>query len=470
MTSRLRPILFLFLLLLLPACLGQHSSGEKDDLPQIVKRGKLIAITSYSQTSYIIYRGQPMGYEYELLERLAEELGLELEIVIADDLDRLMDMLLKGKGDLIAFNLTITNDRKKRVAFTDPHMTTRQVLVQRKPQNWRDMKHHEIDAALIRNPIDLEGRTVFVRRGSSYYERLVNLEEEIGGEIDIVTVPGSVETEELIRRVADGEIDYTVADENIAAINRTFYTDLDIGTRISLPQRIGWAVRKDSPELLKAINGWLARMKQSSEYNVIYNKYFKNRQGFRRRLRSEYSSRTGGQLSPWDDMIKAHASQLGWDWRLLASMIYQESEFDSTAQSWAGATGLMQMMPAIAIKFGVVDPIDPEQSLAAGTAYLHYLQGLYPDITDLAERQKFVLASYNAGENHIADARRLTKKLGGDPNVWDQVAEYLLLKSDPAYYADDVVRYGYCRGEEPINYVAEILRRLDHYKRLIPAD
>lgn len=438
------------------------------DLAQIQQRGKLIAITAYSQTSYLIYRGEPMGYEYELLQRLAEHLGLDLEIVVADDFDELVELLLQGKGDVIAYNLTITNERKKRVAFTDAHTITRQVLIQRKPKNWRELKRHELDAVLIRNPIELDGKTVYVRRGSSYFERLVHLEDEIGGRINIVTVPGDIATEELIRRVADGEIAYTVADENVAAINKTYYTDIDIGTRISLPQRIGWAVRKSSPELLKAINGWLADMKQSAEYNVIYNKYFKNRQGFRRRMRSEFTSYAGGQLSPWDAMIKAHAAQLDWDWRLLAAMIYQESEFDSTAQSWAGAAGLMQMMPAIAAKFGVEDPVDPEQSLAAGTAYIRYLQELYPEITDPEERQKFVLASYNAGENHIADARRLTAKYGGDPNRWDDVAKYLLLKSDPHFYTDEVVRYGYCRGEEPLNYVSEILRRYAHYKQLIP--
>jgi membrane-bound lytic murein transglycosylase F len=440
------------------------------DLSQIQKRGKLIAITAYSQTSYIIYRGQPMGYEYELLQRLTEHLGLDLEIVVAENFDQLVDLLLQGKGDLIAYNLTITNERKRRVAFTDPHTITRQVLVQRKPENWRELKRHEIDAAMIRNPIDLEGKTVHVRRGSSYFERLTHLEDEIGGKIKIVTVPGNVATEELIRRVADGEIDYTVADENVAAINKTFYPDLDIGTRISLPQRVGWAVRKSSPALLKAVNNWLGEMKQSSEYNVIYNKYFKNRQGFRRRMSSEFTSYSGGQLSPWDEMIKSHAAQLGWDWRLLAAMVYQESEFDSTALSWAGAAGLMQMMPAIAAKFGVVDPTNPEQSLAAGTAYLYYLQGLYPEIVDLSERQKFVLASYNAGENHIADARRLTAKFGGDQNSWGDVAKYLLLKSDPVFYNDPAVRYGYCRGEEPLNYVTEILRRYSHYEQLIPAE
>lgn len=461
----------LLLLCLLSGCSSDGGSrGVSVDLEDIRERGALRAITSYSQTSYLIYRGQPMGYEYELLERLANHLDLDLEIVVAEDLDDIINMLKAGEGDIIAHNLTITRERKKQVAFTIAHTTTHQVLVQRKPENWRAMKRHEIDAMLIRNPIDLEGKTVHVRRGSAYYDRLVNLEDEIGGDINIVTVPGSMETEEIIEQVADGEIEYTVADENIAAINRTYFTDLDIGTRISLPQRVGWAVRKNSPELLEAVNAWLAEMKETTEYYVIYNKYFKNRRAFRRRVRSAFTSHTGGQLSPYDPMIQQHARQIGWDWRLLASMIYQESGFDSTAESWAGAVGLMQMMPAIARQFGVDNPLDPEQSLAAGTAYIRYLQDLYPEIPNRGTRQKFVLASYNAGENHLADARRLAEKYGADPNVWDDsVEKYLLLKSDPEYYNDDVVYYGYCRGEETQAYVDDILERYEHYVRLIPA-
>lgn len=454
------------------ACDGERTGGNEVsvDLDTIRERGTLRAITSYSQTSYLIYRGQPMGYEYELLERLADHLDLDLKIVVAEDLDEIITMLKQGKGDIIAHNLTITRDRKKQVAFTLPHTTTHQVLVQRKPENWRQMKRHEIDAMLIRNPIDLDGKTVHVRRGSSYYDRLINLEDEIGGDIDIVTVPGSTETEELIEMVADGEIEYTIADENIAAINKTYFTDLDIGTRISLPQRVAWAVRKSSPELLEAVDEWLGEMKETTEYYVIYNKYFKNRRAFRRRVKSAFTSHSGGRLSPYDDLIKQHAEQIGWDWRFLASMIYQESEFDSTAESWAGAVGLMQMMPAIARQFGVDNPIDPAQSLAAGTAYISYLQDLYPEIEDEAIRRKFVLGAYNAGENHIADARRLAGKYGADPNVWeDSVEKYLLLKSDPEYYNDEVVYYGYCRGEETKAYVDDILERYEHYQRLIPA-
>lgn len=438
------------------------------DLPQIRERGKLIAITSYSSTSYFLYRGQPMGYEYELLERLANHLNLDLEIVIAKNLDEIIDMLLNGKGDVIAHFLTITKERKKKIAFTEHHTITKQVLVQRKPENWRQMKLHNIEKQLIRNPLDLIGQKVYVRKNSSYYYRLLNLSEEMGGDIELVPVSGNQTTGEIIKKVAEGGIDYTVADENIALINATYYSDLDVETAVSFPQRIAWAVRKSSPELLKVLNEWIQNMKKTTDYYVIYNKYFKNKKAFKRRIKSEFFSKTGGKISRYDKLIRTYAGQISWDWRLLASLVYQESRFNPKTESWAGARGLMQLMPATAKQFGAVDLFDPEQSFNAGAAYLNYLQNLWIEIPDSLERLKFVIASYNAGEGHVADARRLAEKYKKNSDKWkDNVDQYILLKSNPTYYNDEVVKYGYCRGEEPYNYVKEIMERYEHYKKFI---
>ncbi|NQS97410.1 MAG: transporter substrate-binding domain-containing protein [candidate division Zixibacteria bacterium] len=438
------------------------------DLGEIKERGKLIAITGYNATGYFIYKGQPMGYEYELLESLAKHLGLEIEIRIARNMNDIFKTLNSGEGDLIAHGLTITKERTKRVTFTKYHNLSRQVLVQRKPENWRQLKLHEIDKRLIRNPIDLIGKKVYVRRGSSYYSRLVNLSEEIGGDIEIIEVPGNVSTEELISQVALGEIEFTIADENIALINQAYHSDLDVGTAVSFPQRIAWAVRKTSPELLAAVDDWITVMKDCTDYYVIYNKYFKNRRAFRERIRSDYYSLTGGGISKYDELIRENAGVLKWDWRLLASLIYQESQFDPLTKSWAGAVGLMQLMPKTGAQFGGKNLSDPAENIKAGTAFLKWLDDYWKDIPDSTEQLKFILASYNAGQGHIADARRLTEKFGRYPNVWeDNVAYYILKKANREYFNDEVVKYGYCRGEEPFNYVDEILERYEHYMKLV---
>lgn len=437
------------------------------DLPQILERGKLVALTGYSATSYFIYRGEPMGFEYELLKLLAEDLGVDLEIVPVRNLDRIFSLLNEGKGDIVAYSMTITKARKRFVSFTDAHTLIRQVLVQRLPDNWHRMKRHEIERMLIRNVTDLIGKKVYVRKGSSYYHRLVHLSDEIGGDIDIVEVPGDVSTEELIAKVSRGEIDYTVADENLAQINATYYQNIDIETPISLPQRIAWAVRKNSPQLREAINRWLKRIKREPTFNVLYNKYHRNRRFFRQRVASEFSSLAGNKISPYDDLIKQEARKLGWDWRLLASQLYQESQFDPNARSWAGARGLMQVMPATARQMGLKRIHDPAENLAAGVRYLQWLQKRWEEIPDSLDRIKFVLASYNVGLGHVEDARNLARKYGHDPNRWEDVAEFLLKKSKKKYFNDEVVQYGYCRGEEPVNYVTEILERYEHYKTFI---
>lgn len=438
------------------------------DLPKIEEQRVLRAITIYSATSYFIYKGRPMGYEYELLKRLADYMGLKLKIVIAKDINKIFELLNNGKGDIAAAGLTITKDRTKKVDFTEYHNTIRQVLVQRKPPNWRLMKKHEIDDMLIRNPIELIGKKVHVRRASSYYSRLKNLSEEIGGDIKIVEVPGNFATEKIIKQVANGEIEYTVADENIALINQAYYPILDVETPVSFPQRIAWAVRKTSPKLLVVVNQWINDMKEKVDYYVIYNKYFKNRREYRERLESDYFSISGGSISRFDAIIKQYADSLGWDWRLLASQIYQESRFNPKAKSWAGAVGLMQMLPETAREYGAKNIYDTHENLKASANYLKWLLNYWEDIEDETERVKFAMASYNCGFGHVEDAQKLAEKYDAESDVWtDQVNQYILKLSEKEFFNDDVVQFGYCRGEEPYKYVQEIFERYEHYKRLI---
>ncbi len=439
------------------------------DLPSILERDTLNAITAYSSTSYFIYRGKQMGYEYELLKRFAKFLGVELNIKLSRNLDELFKMLNKGEGDLIAYNLTVTQKRKNRAAFSKPHNYVKQVLVQQKPDKWRYMRTSQLNDHLLRNPVNLAGDTVWVRRNSAYYDRMQNLEQEIGGDIHIQRADPNVETEELIRRVAKGEIQYTVADENIARINQTYYDNIDVRTELSFPQKIAWAVRKNAPKLLDTLNHWINSVKGSRDYNVIYNKYYRNRKASEKRMRSAFFTATSNQLSEFDPLFKKYSEQLPYDWLLLASLSYQESRFNPRITSWAGAKGLMQLMPSTARQYGITNLTNPEKSVQAGVKYLKWLdEDIWAKrISDVDERKRFVLASYNAGPGHVLDARRLTKKYDGNPNKWENVSEFLLKKSNPKYYNDPVVKYGYCRGREPYKYVSQILTRYKHYKRFL---
>ena len=456
-------ILFLLVIVNLLSC------SSENKLQEIKKSGKLVALTGYNAYSYFIYKGEPMGFEYDLVKKLADHLGVSLELIIVKDIRQMFDMLQSGKGDIIAFNLTITKERTDEVDFTNSINTTKQVLVQRKPENWRDMKLHEIEKELIRDPVDLIGKTIVVRNNSSYIQRLQNLSEEIGGDINIVEAEPELTIEDLIAQVAKGEIDYTVSDDNIADLNEIYYSNIDVKTSISLSQRVAWAVKKNSNEFLEEINHWLDSLKTTSDFAVIYNKYFNNRYSYKRRVTSDYFSNTGGGISKYDDLIKKYCSAIGWDWRLGAAMIYQESQFDPDAKSWAGAVGLMQLLPRTGVQYGSKNLSDPEQNIKAGFKYISYLNDYWnEEVKDSLERIKFVLASYNIGLNHIVDARNLALKYGANPDIWfDNVEYYLSLKSEPEYYSDEVVNAGYAKGEEAINYVKEILDRYEQYKQLI---
>jgi len=442
------------------------SGREVNDLTEILEKGKLIAITDYNSTDYFIYRGQPMGYQYDMLQDLADHMNIKLDVVVSSSLEETINCLRMGDCDLIALNLTVTRQRRSQVNFIIPHGQTRQVLIQRKPENWERMSPSRVDRALIRNQLDLAGEKVYVQHNSAFYRRMLNLTEEIGDTIQIVDVPEEAET--LIMLVADGQIDYTVCDENVAKVNQTYYPNLDIQTAISFPQNLAWAVNSEATELKQVIDEWLRQYRKSTRYAVIYNKYFKNQRSASI-VKSDLFTLSSGKISAYDDHIREYSEQIGWDWRLLASMIYQESRFDPGARSWAGAFGLMQLMPVTARRFGINMNSPVKDQINAGTQFIRWLDKRFiTSIPDKEERIKFILASYNVGPGHVFDAIRLADKNGKDPQKWhDSVDEYLLKKTNPQFYRDPVVKYGYCRGTETIKYVNQVLDRYDHYRNII---
>lgn len=435
------------------------------DLDSILRRGYISALVDNNSISYFIYKGEPMGYDYELLKLFADHLHVDLKINVTKGIGTAIDKLNKGEGDILAYPMTVTKQRKQFVSFTRPHFNSYQVLVQRKPEGWRHLTTDQIDEAVIRNATDLIGKMVHVPRNSTFIHRLENLSEEIGGDIIIKVDSADAESEDLIRQVARGTIDLTVANHAYAAVNAAYYPNLDVSTILSLPQQIAWGMRINSPQLLEAFNAWMDQIKKEPTFMVIYNRYYKSPNTSRIRRNSTYSSLGGNKLSPYDDLIREQAEVLGWDWRLLAALIYQESRFGEVDESWAGARGLMQLMPATAERFGATDPNDPVQNLRAGVRYLKYLDDYWAKrVNDPTQKQKFVLASYNAGLGHILDARNLAERFGKDTLMWDyNVEEMLTRKSQPEYFNNPVVKLGYCKCTETVAYVREVLNRYDMY-------
>jgi membrane-bound lytic murein transglycosylase F len=468
--------LVLVLILVLQTFSGCNIPEEKSpavllDLDAIRKRGYIQALVDNNSFSYFIYKGRPMGFEYELLTLFAQHLKVDLKIKLSSGVDNAIDQLNAGEGDILAFPLTVTKDRREKIDFSRPLFNSYQVLVQRKPDSWRSLSREQLDDSLIRSATDLIGKDVYVMHSSSFAQRLHHLSEEIGGDIHVKEDSAGAQSEALIEQVAMKQIDYTVTDHQIAMVNAAYYPNLDVSTILSLPQQIAWATRKTSSKLMTALNDWLIRIKKEPTFMVIYNRYFRSPRTSLIRVRSDYSSIGGNKISPYDDLIKKGAARLGWDWRLLAAVVYQESKFQSKGESWAGARGLMQLMPETAERFGASNRDDPAQSIKAGVNFLKYLDKYWAkEIDDPAERLKFVLASYNVGLSHIIDARKLAAKYEGDPDIWNGHVEfYLSKKSDPKYYRDPLAVAGYCKCEEPVNYVKDVLERYEQYRDHIPA-
>ncbi|MCO6501272.1 MAG: transporter substrate-binding domain-containing protein [Vicingus serpentipes] len=465
MNKFLNYCLFLFYTLLIVGCGDTDIAPVDRDLSSIKQEGVIKAIINYGPTSYFIYKGIPMGFEYDLLKKYSEHIGVELEIIPMKNRDSIYVYLNKGVGDVVASNFTITKERLKKVHFTHPVFTTNQVLIQRKPDNWKKMSKKNIQEKLLKSPFELKGKTVVVGKSSSYEARLYHLSKEIKGKINVKTVEGNTSLEELIEGVATKKLDYTVADKNIAIINQWRYPNIDISFEISGEEEIAWMTRNNSDSLLLSMNSWLKKFQKTKKYKMLYAKYFKNQYAFNQRLKHSSYTLASGEISPYDLLFKKYAPKIQWDWELLAAMSYQESHFNNNARGWGGAFGLMQFMPQTGAKYGVDTLSGVEENIKAGIRYLRKLDKIWVEhVADPVERAKFVLASYNVGPGHVIDAKNLAKKYGKSSNSWKEVSYFLLYKSKPKYYKDKVVEHGYCKGYIVYDYVNEIMERYRHYK------
>ncbi|MGL5689252.1 MAG: transglycosylase SLT domain-containing protein, partial [Bacteroidales bacterium] len=292
----------------------------------------------------------------------------------------------------------------------------------------------------------------------------------LGGGINIIYIDqDSIVTEDLIEMVSKNEIPFTVADNELAKLNKTYYNDIDISVKISFPQRLAWAVRWDSPILADTLNKWFDENQKKQSYRSIAKRYFEQS---KRPIGLPILSISKNKISIHDPLFKTLTKGTTWDWRLLASIAYQETRFDSSQVSWAGALGLMQIMPrtAKAMKANMGKIKENHENIRTSIKVLEVLNESFRNIPDPNQRLKFVLGAYNAGAGHVKDAQALAKKYGKNPLIWDDnVEKFILLKRLPEYYSDPVVKAGYLRGSETYDYVREVSKRFDYYKDKIRA-
>ena len=437
------------------ACQGGKGDGNTDALHNGLP-DTLVVGTLYSPTSFFLFRGDTMGYEYERIMSFAKSKHIATRFVIGSNLQSLIEQLDSGAIDIIAYEVPITHEYKKLVLNCGSENITYQVLVQPKSDS------------VITNVIQLIGKDIYVEKGSKYEARIRNLDDEIGGGIRIHTIDeDTITAEDLIEKVATGKLPLTVVNSDIAQLNHTYYSNIDISLQVSFRQRASWAVSSSNQILAASINAWSnSQASGATDKQVLRRDFEMSKTGFTGSPVSDakvIASIKHGIISNYDAFFKQHASDNNLDWRFLAAIGWVESQFRPDVVSWAGARGIMQLMPRTARAFGLsIDQIDdPDRNIATAAKSIAHLDAILKrKVPDKVERQKFVLASYNAGIGHILDAIALARKYGKNPQLWNgNVAESLLLKSNPIYYNDSICKSGYFRGRQTVSYVANV----NHY-------
>ena len=415
-------ILCCLLIPLLFACGNKESTPDNQtvlpiDSSRINPNDTIRAVTLYSSISYFQYKMQAMGYEYDLIKDFAASRELVLDLSVAENIPRMIEMLENGETDIIAYPVQIDNELKQKFLFCGIEGQSTQVLVQK-----ADKKD-----TLLTDVTQLIGKEIFVKPDTRYATRLKNLDVELGGGIQIHEVSNdSITEEDLIEMVSKGEIRYTVSDNNIA-------------------------------------HKWAETRNVNISYKATLKRYFELSKS---PYTAELSEVKDGNISPFDDIFKKYARIIGWDWQLLAAISYQESRFKPDVVSWAGAEGLMGIMPNTAKALGISphELKNPDKGIQTGVDCLRRFRQGFLSIEDSTEQIKFTLASYNAGIGHIYDAQKLAKKYGKNPELWSDVVEYVKLKNDPKYYNDPVCKHGYLRGSETVAYVHDVMQRYQYYK------
>ncbi len=429
----------------------------------IKESGVLRIITSYSASTYFLHQGMDAGFSYELLNAFANEHDLVLQVVILGPDDDPQNLLNSGDGDVIATNYNVTSEQKETVNFTRPYNIVDQVVVyaadlEDKPKTFGELSE--------------SGLPVTARRNSPGYYHLNRLWHQ-GHDLIVREAPDHIDTESLLAQVADGRINAVITDDKTFHSAKNYMQGLATGPTIAEKDTIAWAVRKNSPELETQLNSFLRnhfwftdngkRVNRSTFLNILEQRYFEESPKLEAYYNPESNYSNVGLFSSYADLVKSTADSLDLNWLLLTSIIAQESNFNSESKSWAGAVGLMQILP----RYSTTEYqhlYKPEINIREGAGIIKQHLDRYAYLDSL-NQWSFALATYNAGIGHMIDARRLVMEQNRDPNQWENVADALLMLMQRRYYQH--ARYGYCHGIETVQYVKQVLNRYQTYKKVV---
>jgi membrane-bound lytic murein transglycosylase F len=429
-------LLIVTLALLLGTC-----SSAPPLLDQVLETGELRVVTRNSPTSYTVSPDGPTGPEYDLVQAFADDLGVSLVMLSVDSVSEILPKILSGEAHMAAAGLSITDSRREYLHFSHPYESVDVQLI------------YKLGTGRPRDFDDVVDRSIEVLASTKHVDILESLKEDYP-ELTW-SENADVEAADLLTKVAEGEVDLTIADSPDFNIQRHFYPDLRVALDLEVEDSIAWAFPKDVGDtLLARADEFIIGADRSGMLARVHDRYYGHTKKYdyvgTRNFIRHYESR----LPRYRAMFETAGAEMGVDWRLLAAIGYQESHWRANAVSPTGVRGLMMLTQDTADYLGLEDRTDPESSIFGGARYFALQTERVAETVDEPDRTWMALAAYNVGFNHLKSARLIVDWQGGDPDSWIDVSEALPLLSQKKWYSQ--LPTGYARGWEPVLYVNNI--------------
>jgi len=421
-----------------------HRIEKPSILDNIKKNKELNVVLLNAPSTYYIGIHGAQGFEYELLKAYSEHLDVDLNIIAANTVQEALEFGKNENIHIISASLTKTDKREKEFNFGPSYFEVQQQVICN-----RNMTRNK---TIPRNIESLVGLNIKVGKDTSYSETVRSIIKE-GHDLNI-TYTSAYSTEELLEQVSLNEIDCTIADSNIYALNLRYYPEMDMAFTVSEREQLAWVLIKGSRELEADMYSWLNDFNQRGKMAELKDHYYSYVQFFDYYDNKMFYKRIKSRLPKYKKIFIEAEKKYDVPWTLLAAIAYQESHWNPHAKSFTGVRGIMMLTKATSKILGVKNRLDPKQSIIGGTRHIKQMIKFVPQSVTGENRLKFALAAYNVGMGHIHDARKLAKRLGYNQDTWTDLKLVLPLLSKKKYYK--TLKYGYARGEEPVKYVESI--------------
>lgn len=401
------------------------------------------ALLFYHASDYFVYRGAPIGFQYDMLKQMAKDMDKNIQITVESNPENAFFSCFTNNFDLVAMDVNKSQIFAQYLNFSEPHSYSYPVLISQKKTKISDTSTNELHIP-AQFPVDVT---------------LVDIDHKAKWEL---VYSEHQNTEDLFELLAEKKIDFIASDYNLAVTLLPFYPDLKIVGRIGSDFNREWVLNPNNPILNDSINNWIENFKRTKQYAVLCKRYLSSSSHV---IRNSFGKSNRGSISEYDALIKKYCKPYNLDWRFVSSIIFQETKFNTDLVGMGGSFGIMQLMPETALNYGITDTSSVEEQIRGGIKHIYSLYKKYLGIKNEEDRLYVTAAAYNAGSGHLQDAMALCTKYEKDSvDSWRNIFKYLSMKSQKEYYNDPVVRCGYYPGNHSIKYAKEVMARYDAYR------